>query len=181
MSVVKLDPQHSCSWRLTAPDLVWWRITPDFFTKTNTNSVFFPLSLTVSLRFLVWTTASYLWMMSMWGRWHTAKLWRPLRRQVLSSASMSSAENQQQRKSPKSNSSKGLKVCGSVDWCTASTPLCGLKDALYPAKLCPLDLANLLCVNPTSFAHSLPLSSLPFLRIRFQHCWRGGKPAHTRR
>lgn len=26
--------------------------------------------------------------------------------------------------------------------------MCGLKDPLYPAKLCPLDLENLLCVNP---------------------------------
>lgn len=84
----------------------------------------------------------------MWGRWHTAKLWRLLRRQVLSSASMFSAENQQLRKSLKSNSSKGLKVRASVDPCTASMLLCGLKDALFPDKLCPLDLTNLLCVNP---------------------------------
>lgn len=92
---------------------------------------------------LVWMTASYLWMMLTWGRWHTAKLWRPLRRQVLSCVSTFSAENQQQRKSLKSNSSKGLKVCWS-----RPTLLCGFKDTLYPAKLCPLDLANLLCVNP---------------------------------
>lgn len=26
--------------------------------------------------------------------------------------------------------------------------LCELKNSLYPAKLCPLDLANLLCVTP---------------------------------
>lgn len=94
----------------------------------------------------------------MWGRWHTARLWRLLRRQVLSSASTSSAENQQRRKSLKSNSSKGLKVCGSADGCEASTFLCGLKNPLYPAKLCPLDLANLLCVNPYLCCLALCLS-----------------------
>lgn len=127
----------------------------------------------------VWMTASYLWTTLMCGRWHTAKLWRPLRRQVLSSASMFSAENRLQRKSLKSNSSKGLKV--SAEGCNASTFLRGLNNPLYPAKLCPLDFANLLSVNLTSFAHCLPASPLPFLRIRFQHCWRCGKPAHTRR
>lgn len=128
----------------------------------------------------VWTTASYLWMMWMWGRWHTVKLWKLLRRQVLSSASTFSAENQLQRKSLKSNSSKGLKVCGSADGYEASMFLCELKNSLYPAKLCPLDLANLLCVTPYLLC-SLSASHHSFLRFRFQHCWRCGKPAHTRR
>lgn len=93
---------------------------------------------------------------------------------MLSSASTFSAENQQRKKSLKSSSSKGLKVCASEDWCKASRLLRGLTDA----KLCPLDLANLLCVN----LHLLcARSAPPFLRIRFQHCWRGGEPAHTRR
>lgn len=48
MSVVKLDPQHSTSWSLAAPDLVWWRITDDFFTNTKTHPAF-SLSLPLSL------------------------------------------------------------------------------------------------------------------------------------
>lgn len=86
-------------------------------------SLSLPLSLCLSVSrppcfFLVWTTASYLWMMWMCGRWHTAKPWRLSRRQVLSSASTFSAGNPRRRKSPNSNSSKGLKVCGSMDRCT---------------------------------------------------------------
>lgn len=95
----------------------------------------------------VWTIASYLWTMSMWGRWRTAKLWRLSRRQVLSSASTCCVENRRLRKSPKSNSSKGLKVSG--DGCRASKffVVAPLKNPLFPTKPCPLDLANLLRVN----------------------------------
>lgn len=48
MSVLKLDPEHSFSWRLTVPDLAWWRITPDFFNKTKAQAIF-SLSLPLSL------------------------------------------------------------------------------------------------------------------------------------
>lgn len=80
--------------------------------------------------FSVWTTASYLWTMWMWGRWHTVKLWRLLRKQVLSSASMFSAGNRLQRKSLKSNSSKGLKVHERADGCVVLMFWCGLKTPI---------------------------------------------------
>lgn len=50
MPVLTLDPQHSFRWILTAADLVWWRITPDIFTKTKAHAVFsLPLPLSLSL------------------------------------------------------------------------------------------------------------------------------------
>lgn len=147
MSVMKPDPQHSHRSRLTA---FWWHITPN--SPTQKLKLYFPSCLSVCL--LVWMTASYLWMMLMWGRWHTAKPWRLLRRQVLSSASTSSAGNQQQRKSLKSNSSKGLKVCGSVD-CVYHRCFCVGLRMLCTRLSCALWIWKIFSVlTRTSFAHS---------------------------
>ena len=168
-------------------DCSWPRLVQDYtrFLHQNRNSMLcfhspsHCVSLCLSLPcFLVWTTASYLWMMWTCGRWHTAKLWRLWRRQVLSSAFTFSAENRRLRKSQKSNSSKGLKVRGSADQCTASTLLCGL-GRLFTWLSCALWIEQLCSVlTPLS---PRPLSLLSFPRIGFQHRRRGGQPAHTRR